>query len=541
MKTNVLKVSFISLITLVLTLNIAQAQLETGKKLIANESYNKAKSFFLSQISSGKSKPEMFLVLSDLYIKTSKKDSAQIIVNHGLKLYPSDLYCKIAQGKLFALANNGAEAEKLFDEVLEQSKYKNQSIILEVVKGKLLSNLSSSERITELLTKAKELDKKSADLYMTGAEFYKKNEKTGEAANEYERAIFFNPGNVEAQTKLGDIYALAVNYKQSLAAYQNALQIDSMFLPALRGIAELYYSYGNYPKASEYYSKYIQNAEYDVKDKVRYASVLYFNKEYKKSLEVVNQLALTDPENMVVKRLMAYNQFETKDYPGAYASITKVFQIKDTSKLVVTDYEYYGKILSKNAKDSLAIGYYLTALSKDSTKIDLFENIAQSYDKMKKFDFAIRYYETLISKRKMPLTTDYFQLGKSCYFQAASYLNPVDSVLKKNMLVKADTVFGIVCVNSPSSYLGLFWKARVNSLLDPETELGLAKPYYEKVIEICETDTAKYKKELIESYQYMGYYLYIKKDNTESKGCWQKVLQLDPTDKKALDAMKGLK
>ena len=65
--------------------------------------------------------------------------------------------------------------------------------------------------------------------------------------------------------------------------------------------------------------------------------------------------------------------------------------------------------------------------------------------------------------------------------------------------------------------MGYFWRARVNAILDPNTELGLAKPYYEKVVEILEkTNTAERKKEMIEAYQYLGYYYYLKEDMTNS-------------------------
>ena len=37
---------------------------------------------------------------------------------------------------------------------------------------------------------------------------------------------------------------------------------------------------------------------------------------------------------------------------------------------------------------------------------------------------------------------------------------------------------------APDSYLGDMWRARTHSAMDPETTEGLAKPYYEKVVDV---------------------------------------------------------
>jgi hypothetical protein len=52
----------------------------------------------------------------------------------------------------------------------------------------------------------------------------------------------------------------------------------------------------------------------------------------------------------------------------------------------------------------------------------------------------------------------------------------------------------------------------------------------------------KNKATLIESYKYLGYYHFIKKEYNVSKTWWQKVLALDSNDKQskeALDAIAG--
>ena len=86
-----------------------------------------------------------------------------------------------------------------------------------------------------------------------------------------------------------------------------------------------------------------------------------------------------------------------------------------------------------------------------------------------------------------------------------------------------------------------FGEARVKTNFDPESDSGLAKPFYEQFISLSKEDTTKFKKELIEAYSYLGYYYFLKEDNSDSKLYWQKVFAFDPKNTQAVEALKVLK
>ena len=53
-------------------------------------------------------------------------------------------------------------------------------------------------------------------------------------------------------------------------------------------------------------------------------------------------------------------------------------------------------------------------------------------------------------------------------------------------------LFGQVATLRPNSYLGFYWQAKANAMLDPEYTKGLAKPYYSKAAELLEkSDSSK--------------------------------------------------
>ena len=100
------------------------------------------------------------------------------------------------------------------------------------------------------------------------------------------------------------------------------------------------------------------------------------------------------------------------------------------------------------------------------------------------------------------------------------------------MLHKADSVVDILIAlierSSNNIYTGYRLKALIQHAVNPEDiESGLAKPYYEKVIEIItsqENIESSAKQILLEAYKYLGYYYYVIKDKPNTILYWNKIL-----------------
>ena len=208
-------------------------------------------------------------------------------------------------------------------------------------------------------------------------------------------------------------------------------------------------------------------------------------------------------------------------------------------------------MLSVTGNDSLAIENYKLALKKDSTQYQIYDELYKASFKLKKYDQSLKYGEQFLLKKPNIVTGDYFQLGKA-YYSVANNINTkadslktveeikADSLKQMQYYVASDSLFAKVVKYSPTSYLGTFWRARVNSSIDKETTLGLAKPFYEKALESLVKDPVKYKKELSEIYAYLGFYFYQKEDTATSLEYWRKLLEIDPENIKAQEAIKSL-
>ena len=112
---------------------------------------------------------------------------------------------------------------------------------------------------------------------------------------------------------------------------------------------------------------------------------------------------------------------------------------------------------------------------------------------------------------------------------------------KTAALTKADEIFAQVAQRVPTNYLGNFWRARVNSLLDPETSQGLAKPYYEAALALLSQQPQASQSLMIECESYLGYYYFLQKDYEQSKEHWRNILKLDPEHAAAKQALEGMK
>jgi len=524
------------------------------KKQLYLENYLTAKKMLLNSTANPTaSKDNDFYELGKIYLKFNKIDSAKYCFETAIKLNPKSAVAYPGLAKISVMSNDLKNAEQYLDNIYKIDKGKSANLYVDAADAYFTPKKKYYTEVMKYLDKAKAINKSNPDIYITKGDYFLNCDSAGKAANEYERALTYEATNIKAATRIGLIFTLSKNFNEAQKAFVKALQIDSMYAPALRQLSDLYYTKGMYSKALQLYRNLMVVSEYDLNQQLRFATLLFQNKFYDEALAASERAMKDDPKNIVAKRIKSYSLYEQKKYEDGLSLIHDVINRPDTENILLLDYEYYAKLLSQTEKDSVALIYFFKVIRSDSTKKELYDPIAKSYDKMKKYNSAAVYYEKLIASKSAPTASDYFMLARSCYNQANSLIGTADTTMRLTYFMKADTSLGTVISKSPQSHLGYFWRARVNALLDPETEKGLARPYYQKADSIMSTNPTKFKKELIESYQYLGYYFYlkaekdkadaklVKEDNENSKTYWNKLLAIDPENAKAKEALKGIK
>ncbi|MCK9208714.1 MAG: hypothetical protein M0P66_16500 [Salinivirgaceae bacterium] len=506
--------------------------------------WQKAKNLFDASLMANKSDANAYYGMGEYYMAIKSNDSAAINFNAGIAANPGFALNYVGRAKTFLAVGNTIEATKNLDLAHKVGK-KNAEVNSAIARAYVNAGNGYVESAKAELVLAKKIDTKLSSIYLVeGLIEYQKGDY-GTAASKFDVAIYYDSLNIEAYLLKAKIYG-SVAVKQSAIDILNTLiqKVPECYV-AYRELGNVYYEMGKYNDAKTAFDTYFALADYTTEEKERYAYTLFFVKNYDLALQTVNELSHNNPDNYIFLRLISYMSFETGDFAKGVESFQKFFKTIPENKTILMDYEYYGKTLGALSMDSLAIQAYIQAHQKDTNKVQLLDEIGKLYLKQKKYEEAITYYTKSLNKKQTPLPLDFFQIGRSFYLLANSYITNGDSVLIDTLAFNyaahnADTMFSRVCLLTSNSYLGYIWRARTQSLLDPESESGLAKPYYEQTLPLLLLNPTKYSKEIIEVYSYLGYYYYVANDKASSKEYWAKILEIDPNNEKAKAAIADL-
>ena len=107
-----------------------------------------------------------------------------------------------------------------------------------------------------------------------------------------------------------------------------------------------------------------------------------------------------------------------------------------------------------------------------------------------------------------------------------------------------DKVFSELEEMAKDSYLGPMWRARIQTILDPENPIESVKECYDKVYERLASKDESYNTERKECLVYSAFYYFKKDDYDAAKDYCEKVLAIDPNHglaKNILNAIAQLK
>ena len=546
------KIAFIVVI-MVLMVGIINAQnVNEGLTKLNQKEYGAAKQIFSGLLKSDPKNSAALYGMGDYYFRTGNMDSAKVYFQNGIDASSSYAYNFAGLGKV-SLASNKVAAEGYFKEAIKKSK-KDVGAIVSIARFYYDQNPKNLVEAKRYIAMATAIDAKNAPAFFLNGLINLEQSNTSEAAINFDRSIYFDPNNLEAYLYASSIMVSTRNSPQAIGYLSKALEINPKYWPAYKSLGELYYGNQKYAEAITNFDIYYKNITPPDNDVTHYAYSLFFNKQYDQARAMIDQLMQKFPNDYVLLRLLGYISYETKDLVNGKAIMDKFFALAPADKVLTDDYSYYGKMLSAFGNDSLAIETYMIALKKDSTQYQIYDELSKSYNKLKQYDQGLLYSSKYFEKKPNLSAADYFNLGKAYYSTANSLNVKTDSVVQNVDPLKveadslkqleyytvADSLFTKVEELAPTSYLGTFWRARVNSLIDKDVTLGLAKPHYEKALEILSLDTTKYKKEITEVYSYLGFYYYVKDEVSTSVDYWKKLLVLDPENAKAQEAIKSL-
>ena len=459
-------------------------------------------------------------------LRTGAKDKALASFEKGISLDEKSALNYAGKGHVKLLDKNAAEAKTNLDKALSISRSKDANVLRAVAEAYLNDTKYLLDAIN-LLNKARSINSTDPEIHVLLGDAYllQNTQQGGEAVNSYERGAKADPKNGKPHHKVGRIFQRARNNDLAIENFNKAITSDPEYAPAYKDLGEIYYTAGQADKAVAAYEKYLAITETPGQAKFQYAFFLLLAKKYDKANEIFKEITTSQNVDPIALRYYAYSLTIQEKTEEARKIFEQYFQRAKPEQIVGSDYAYYGKILLKAGQDSLASENLAKAVAMDSTQIEAAQLNAESLFKAKRFDKAIDAYKTLIGLRKTPLITEIFNLGRA-YFIEKDY-------------TKADSIFTLVAEKAPQQTVGYLWAGKARRYIDSTGVQGLANPMYELVIEKGSSNPEKYKKDLIEAYEYLAsYYVNIKPDLPKAKSYFQKILELDPSHAQAKEALK---
>jgi tetratricopeptide (TPR) repeat protein len=512
-----------------------------GKVQLENENFSSARKIFEDLIAKDVSNAEAYYYLAESYYLDEKPTEAKKYYEKGVAANSKSALNLIGLGKLLLDDNKTAEAKKNFDQAIKVSKSKDANIFYQVGSSYLNSKNANYNAAVENLTKARDLNTKNPEYFLTLGDAYLAKADGGNAMNNYDFAIDKDPNNPRGymkKAKLAKGAKIIEGPEGAVATFEKAIAKDPNYAPAYKDLIELYYAQKQYNKVTDLLKKYTTLVGTDIEARMRYVRFLTFQaKDYDTAITEADKVLKDDASQYTMYRWLGWSYYEkgllTTDEAAAKDLFKKAQDAMKTffdkaptaDKLFKSDYEYYARAAEKAGDMTTAMAQYRKVLEQDSTQVYIYDLIAKSYFDNKDYANAAKAYEEKVAKTK-PTSQDYYYIGR-CYYSLKDYK-------------KADNAFVKVVELNPTWPSGLTWRGRCNEQLDPDSKLGLALPFYQQMIPVAAADPSKYKKDLIEGYLYLGYYYYSKEDYSSAKYNYGKVIELDPSNKTANDALSAL-
>ena len=352
----------------------------------------------------------------------------------------------------------------------------------------------------------------------------------GKAAGYYNQAINFDPKNPEGYKKWAMVYrkispSQAAKKLQDMKAMCPNEDVDAI-------TAHIYMLAGDEKQAYENYAK-SDVSKLDKSYLNEYVRASYFTGHFEDALKAAEAGLKLEPRNPTFNRLAMFSNYELKKYDAAKAYIHKYFNETDSAKF--SEYDHFYTALIYQALEDLENMYvhYDKALElvNDSSMIKrhaILKSVSDSYLKDQQFDNAIKYYQDYLAC-KPELNSDDMEGLAKIYSKYAD----ADEANRPELIGKAIDAYKAMAEKFPiQSTYAAYQCATMNNKLDKTGEKGLAKPDYQKVIDLLESKADRDNGEntmLKYSYHYMMSNAFIYgKNKALAKEYADKILAIDP-------------
>lgn len=513
-----------------------------GLEAMQLENWDEAITIYTALTKKAPTDQPAWLAMGSAYLANGNKEKALETFDAAFKANSDGVYAMIATARILLLKNDQAEADKVMKkaEKLARKDVLAKRLIGESYLYDVPGTKPNFTRAEEKLKEAMDYDSKDYPTLMSLAYCYKEMPNGGLAAQHYEYAVNVQPSDPFPVYMLAKVYRTAKIYDKFLNYIDKAISLDPKFSDALRAKAEFLYFDRKWEDATDAAKALVNNArDVTIEDMMLLANLLYITKDCAGCSQLVDRILKMDGSKNYLRRLQAYCHYDNGKYEEGLNILNDFFKQVTPDKVRSSDYEYLGKLQIEAGKDTVAaIGNFKKAMELDSSRWPLHDEIGNLLYNKRDFCGAAVAYQTNLDSVETPSAVQYYRLGLCHYFCTDDSLH----------FEKAEQSFGRVTEIAPEAGIGWSWRAKAMSKLEPDIEnnpelldeFGKAKPFFEKFIEIGETDPQKNKRDLVTSYEYMSSYFFLKNDDENARMYLTKLFELEPENQTGKDIQQFL-
>ncbi|MCR5131464.1 MAG: hypothetical protein K6C10_08415 [Prevotella sp.] len=383
--------------------------------------------------------------------------------------------------------------------------------------------------------------KKYAKAYILLGDIAVAQDDGGKAAEWYQQAKYFDPKDPEGYFKYANI--LRGRSPEEAVANLNDLRTQRPDIAVDALAARIYYNSNRLDKALEYYGKVDKTKLEDV-DITNYAMASWMHQDRDKSLELAKYGLTRDARKAAWNRLAFYNLTDMSRTDEALEYADALFNRSDSAKISGFDYTYYGTALKDAKRYNEAIDMFLKAAEANKDNKEqlnmTYKNLSDAYIANDDFTNGTMYYDLYLKDKEKPSAYDIAGLA-SIYQKMGADLTGQEQI---DAFMKADATYAKLGETYPEQIdYANFMRARLAGAMDPDSEKGLAKPFYQAIVDhlsTAATRDAGDNQRLIEAYRYLGSYYYLNNDEATSIANFKKILEINPEDEAAKVALEAL-
>ena len=365
----------------------------------------------------------------------------------------------------------------------------------------------------------------------------------GQAAAQYEQAIYTDPKDPEAYYKYANVYRKisprgAVAKLEELRQQRPDIAVDAL-------MGRIYYMSNDFDAALGAYNK-ADKSKMEERDLSDYAMTAFFKQKYDVALDVAKYGLTKNPRHAAFNRLAFFNSTELQKWDDALMYADALFNKSDSAKFSYYDYTYYGNALNGAKQHEKAIEMYQKALQQEdmdnkAKRAGVIKQISDAYKAQEDYPNAIKNYQEYLDNIEKASANDIAALAQ-LHVQHASKKTTAEE--QAECFIMADKTYqDLENKFEDAAEYATFMRARVNSYMDPDQKKGLAKPFYEKLDQLIggkANKDATDKARLTESYRYLISYYFVIQDNKDTaKQYAQKLLEIDPENEIAKQVMES--